>query len=337
MGSATIFDRHLVSSSRSRRLVASVPSAVSCQLSSSSIATVIMRAYKVVDAFSSRPFKGNPVAVVLDAEGLSTEEMQAIARWTNLSETTFLLPPTDPSAADYHLRIFTSLSELPFAGHPTLGSAHAALESGRVQPRNGYLVQECGRGLVKIAVEGDDPTTRRLVLELPQANITPLEGDHIEELESILGSRVLRDPAPTIIDVGAIWVVAQLETVDGLLAVDVDFARCAAFERRLGVTGVTLFATYPENASDTGPDIEVRSFSPSTGGNEDPVCGSGNGSVAVFRHHHGLLRPEGQSYTASQGQKVGRSGRIDLNVDVRGNVTVGGNCVTCVDGTLRVE
>ena len=112
------------------------------------------RAYKVVDAFSSKPFLGNPVAVVLDAEGLATAEMQAIARWTNLSETTFLLPPTS-SEADYRLRIFTPRSELPFAGHPTLGSAHAVLEAGRVMPRGGRLVQECGVGLVRIAVEGD--------------------------------------------------------------------------------------------------------------------------------------------------------------------------------------
>lgn len=113
----------------------------------------LKRNYKVVDVFTARPLLGNPVAVVLDAEGLDTAAMQGIARWTNLSETTFVLPPT-LSSADYRLRIFTPCSELPFAGHPTLGSAYAALEARRVKPRNGHLMQECGVGLVDIAVEG---------------------------------------------------------------------------------------------------------------------------------------------------------------------------------------
>jgi len=144
-----------------------------------------MRAYKVVDAFSSKPFLGNPVAVVLDAEGLATAEMQAIARWTNLSETTFLLPPTS-SEADYRLRIFTPRSELPFAGHPTLGSAHAVLEAGRVMPRGGRLVQECGVGLVRIAVEGDG-AERRLTLALPPAKVTALSAADVDELEAVIG------------------------------------------------------------------------------------------------------------------------------------------------------
>src|SRR5262245_45972460 len=132
------------------------------------------RSYKVVDVFTSRPLLGNPVAVVLDAEGLATDEMQAIARWTNLSDTTLILPP-QTSEADYHLRIFTPRSELPFAGHPTLGSAHALLEAGRVSPRpDGRLIQQCGVGLVELAVD-ERESDRQLAFTLPTAKITALQ------------------------------------------------------------------------------------------------------------------------------------------------------------------
>lgn len=287
-----------------------------------------MRAYKVVDAFSALPFKGNPVAVVLDAEGLSTADMQAIAAWTNLSETTFLLPATVPDA-DYRLRIFTPRSELPFAGHPTLGSAHAAIEAGRASPRDGVLVQECGQGLVRIAVRGED-ADRRLVLDLPAAKVTPLSADDVAELEAIIGAPVDRTLAPAIVDVGAVWVVARIPDADTVLNLAPDFARSAQFERRLGATGLSLFGAH---VGDAATAIEVRSFAPSCGVDEDPVCGSGNGSVAVFRHLNDLAA--GGSYVAAQGSKVGRDGRIDVAIDADGRVTVGGACVTCVDGVLR--
>jgi PhzF family phenazine biosynthesis protein len=287
-----------------------------------------MRAYKVVDAFSDRPFKGNPVAVVLDSAGLSDVEMQAIARWTNLSETTFLLPANDPIAS-YRLRIFTPRSELPFAGHPTLGSAHAILEAGRATPRDGVLVQECEHGLVRIAVE-QDGASRRLVLDLPDAAVTPLDPVDVDELEAIIGAPVNRDATPAIVNVGAVWVVAQLADADALLALEPDYARSARFERRLGATGLSLFGAHAHGEA----AIEVRSFAPSCGVEEDPVCGSGNGSVAVFRSLRGMLAAGGDRYVATQGQKVGRDGRISVSVDANGKVTVGGACVTCIDGIL---
>lgn len=287
-----------------------------------------MRAYKVVDAFSDRPFKGNPVAVVLDSAGLSDVEMQAIARWTNLSETTFLLPANDPIAS-YRLRIFTPRSELPFAGHPTLGSAHAILEAGRATPRGGVLVQECGHGLVRIAVE-QGGASRRLVLDLPDAAVTPLDPADVDELEAIIGAPVNRDATPAIVNVGAVWIVAQLADANALLALEPDYARSARFERRLGATGLSLFGTHAHGEA----AIEVRSFAPSCGVEEDPVCGSGNGSVAVFRSLRGMLAVGGDRYVATQGQKVGRDGRIAVSVDANGKVTVGGACVTCIDGIL---
>ena len=287
------------------------------------------RSYKVVDVFTHRPLLGNPVAVVLDAEGFETADMQRIARWTNLSETTFVLPPTS-SQADYRLRIFTPRSELPFAGHPTLGSAHAALEAKRVHPRDQRFVQECGVGLVELSVQDRDGH-RRLTFELPPAKTTDLTPDDIEELERVLGQAILREPAPAIVDVGAVWLVAQLPSVAALLALTPDFARSAAFERRLGMTGLTVFAAC--ESGDTA--IEVRSFAPSCGVDEDPVCGSGNGSVAVFRRERGLLPAAGTAYTAGQGRCVGRDGRVAVEFGAEGRIFLGGECVTCVDGTLR--
>lgn len=287
------------------------------------------RDYKVVDVFTSRPLLGNPVAVVLDAGDLDTSTMQRIARWTNLSETTFLLPPTT-AGADYRLRIFTPRSELPFAGHPTLGSAHAALEAGKVQPRGGRFVQECAVGLVELAVHGAGQR-RHLTFALPSAMVKPLQAADVDELEAILGHAVVREVAPAIVNVGPAWIVAQLSSVADLLALKPDFARSAAFERRLGVTGVTVFATHASGDA----AIEVRSFAPSCGVDEDPVCGSGNGSVAVFRRERGLLPAEGARYTAVQGQCVGRDGHIAVEVGADGKIILGGACVTCVDGTLR--
>jgi PhzF family phenazine biosynthesis protein len=288
-----------------------------------------MRKYKVVDAFTSKPLLGNPVAVVIDAEGLSDSEMQAIARWTNLSETTFLLPARF-SEADYRLRIFTPRNELPFAGHPTLGSAHAIMQAGRALPHDGVLVQECGVGLVKIKVKGhgDEQT---ITLDLPPAQMRDLSADEIDELEGVLGAPVLKEHAPAIVDVGAVWIVAAMADASAVLGLTPDFARSALFETRLGVIGITVFGKHTGGHA----DIEVHSFAPSCGVDEDPVCGSGNGSVAVFRSRRDLVDQSATRYIAGQGRRVGRDGRVAITIDERGQVSVGGSCVTCVDGSLR--
>ncbi|AQZ18860.1 hypothetical protein BZL39_O04010 [Zygosaccharomyces parabailii] len=286
---------------------------------------------KYVDAFSHFPFKGNPVAVILDGDGLSGDEMQQIARWTNLSETTFVLPPTDPKA-DYLLRIFTPGSELPFAGHPTLGSAHAVLEAGKITPRNGKIVQQCKQGLVPITIVSDN-TSPKVVLDLPKAKTSDVNFEIIPELESILGNSVDDTVLPAIIDVGPVWLVAKVTDVSTLLRVQPNLSRLSAFERSNGITGVTLFANYAPG----GPaDIEVRSFAPSCGVQEDPVCGSGNGSVAVYRAMRGLLPSGDSSYVAGQGRKIGRDGRVYVNVEASGAIKVGGHCVTCLDGMLKI-
>lgn len=288
------------------------------------------RSYKVVDVFTSRPLLGNPVAVILDADGLDTEAMQAIARWTNLSETTFVLPATT-AEADYYLRIFTPRSELPFAGHPTLGSAHALLEAGRIAPRqNGRLIQECRIGLVELNVD-EGSGDRQLALELPRARIQPLRGTDVEDLELILGREAGIKSVPAIVNVGPIWVIAQMVDANSVLNLRPDFARLSEFERRLGVTGLTVFGAHERGDA----AIEVRTFAPSCGVEEDPVCGSGNGSVAVFQWERGLLPPSG-NYVAAQGRCVGRDGRVKVNVDANGKVRIGGSCITCVDGSLLV-
>jgi PhzF family phenazine biosynthesis protein len=288
------------------------------------------RAYKVVDVFTATPLRGNPVAVVLDADGLDTETMQAVAAWTNLSETAFLLPPERPDA-DYRLRIFTPRTELPFAGHPTLGSAHAAIEAGRVVARNGRLVQECGVGLVHLNADGEG-ANRALSLLVPPATVTPLDAADVEMLESIVGTAINREVQPAIVNVGPMWIVACVSGVDRLLSLKPDFPRSAVFETGLGVTGVTLFAV-----KDGTVDIEVRTFASSQGINEDPVCGSCNGGIAVFRYARGLLPLGMTQYVATQGQCLGRSGVVTVRVDTDGKVDLGGRCVTTIEGVITTS
>lgn len=293
--------------------------------------------YKVVDVFTKRPLAGNPVAVVFDADGLVTEDMQAIANWTNLSETTFVLTPTTPEA-DYRLRIFTPRSELPFAGHPTLGSAHAILEAGRATPREGgRLVQQCNIGLVNISIE-EGPAGRLFAFTLLSAHIEPLPGADVAELECILGCTLGHEAAPARVNVGPVWMVLRMPDAAAVLDLRPDFAKLAALERRLGVTGLTVFGHYPPYppASKDEVAIEVRTFAPSCGVEEDPVCGSGNASVAAYQWARGLLPLEGTAYIAAQGRCVGRDGRVKVQVGADGQVRVGGSCITCVDGQLTL-
>jgi PhzF family phenazine biosynthesis protein len=288
--------------------------------------------FKQVDVFTQQPFKGNPVAVVLQAQGLASEQMQAIAHWTNLSETTFVLPATD-AAADYRVRIFTPGGELPFAGHPTIGTAHALIEAGAVTPRDGQVVQECGAGLVRLQVTGDAGPGRWIAFELPQPTVTPLDEEGIAELETVLGCAVRRgEAAPRLIDVGARWVVAQLESAQAVLACRPDFQRMQLRDLRDHTTGVTLFGEHEPGAP---ARIEVRSFAPAHGVVEDPVCGSGNGCVAVFIRDSGQAPRLGPAYVASQGALLGRAGQIRITMQPQ-RIEVGGQAVTCVDGRLAL-
>ena len=286
--------------------------------------------FKQVDVFTSVPFRGNPVAVVLDGSALDSAQMQRIANWTNLSETTFVLPPTTPDA-DYRVRIFTPGSELPFAGHPTIGTAHALLEVGRVSARDGSLVQECGAGLVKLSIGVDAQGERLISFDLPRPAVTELSDARIGELQAILGTALSEAARPRLIDVGARWIVAQLPDSNAVIAARPDMVRMTMQDRSANATGVVIFGAY---APGQRSSIEVRAFAPSCGVNEDPVCGSGNGCVAVFIRDSGQVAHFGTEFVSSQGQVVGRSGLLRIGI-APDRIQVGGAAVTCIDGVLR--
>lgn len=280
--------------------------------------------FKQVDVFTDIPFMGNPVAVVLNGDELSTGQMQAIANWTNLSETTFVCTPTDRQA-DYKLRIFTPRRELPFAGHPTLGSAFAVLESG-IKPKNaGKLVQECGRGLVSVYVKEG-----KLFFELPEPRINRTQSVDIDELASALGMDLNSIKESATIDVGAVWITLQLAGAEKVRNLRPDMTKLRALIPS-GVTGVTVFGIISDNAES---DIEVRSFAPTVGIDEDPVCGSGNGCVATLVKELGLIGK--QNYIASQGQCVGRNGKVEVRFTDNGKILIGGNAVTCIEGKIKI-
>ncbi len=274
------------------------------------------RAFKQVDVFTERPFLGNPVAVILESEGLDAATMQAIAGWTNLSETTFVLPASR-AEADYAVRIFTPRAELPFAGHPTLGTAHAVIEAGIATPRAGRLVQQCALGLVDVTVEDTG-----LSFRLPRYSF--------EQAPDGLAGAIGRSPpiigTPQIVDVGPRWVVSEFDSAAAIEALEPDLLALAQYDRTHQTTGLTIFAREGESG------ILVRTFAPLSGVPEDPVCGSGNGAVAAYRLHAGQVG-DGDRYHAKQGRNVGRDGRIALRIDGT-DVHVGGACVTCIDGTI---
>ncbi len=289
----------------------------------------LTRAFKQVDVFTDAPFLGNPVAVVLDAEGLDTEQMQRIANWTNLSETTFVLPATEPGA-DYQVRIFTPASELPFAGHPTIGTAHALLEAGRVKPRDGVLVQQCRIGLVKVSVTGANAADHVIAFELPSAKVEALSDAQVDELEGLLGQSVDRSARPRLVDVGARWIVAQLANADAVIAARPDMARMKVQDTAARATGVVIFSAYPPGSK---AQVELRAFAPTCGIEEDPVCGSGNGCMAVFVRDTKQVERFGSNFIVAQGQVLGRAGRVRITLRTEG-ISVGGQSVTCVSGAL---
>lgn len=274
------------------------------------------RQFSQVDVFTAVPLMGNPVAVVLDGEGLSTEQMQAMAAWTNLSETTFVLPATQVGA-DYRVRIFTPKAELPFAGHPTLGTAHAVIEAGIAAPKDGRLVQECGVGLVELTVGAD-----RLSFRLPRYVLTELTDP---EATAWISAPV-KGPAQAV-DVGPVWLVAEVDGIAALENLAHDEAALAAYYVPKGWTGATIYAA-------EGDRVVVRSFAPGDGIPEDPVCGSGNGAAAAFRLAAGQVA-SGDAYRASQGRQVGRDGWIDVRFD-GADIHIGGQCVTVIKGSAAI-
>lgn len=287
--------------------------------------------FKQVDVFTSVRFNGNPVAVVLQADTLSTQQMQKIANWTNLSETTFIVPTTDPGA-DYHVRIFTPSAELPFAGHPTIGTAHALLEAGLVEAKDGVLVQQCAVGLVKLSVVHHEDGARWIFFDLPEPKVTVLNGAEVQELEAILGTSLKDGPTPCLVDVGARWVVVQLAGAQEVLQNRPDLQRMKEQDLKGRHTGMVIFGAHEKDAQGR---IEVRAFAPAHGIDEDPVCGSGNGCVGAYLIHTGQTGHFGKDFLATQGAAIRRAGMIRLVLN--GNaIQVGGNAITCIEGMLSV-
>jgi PhzF family phenazine biosynthesis protein len=276
-----------------------------------------MRPFSQVDVFASEPLRGNPVAVVHDADGLSDADMQRFAHWTNLSETTFLLSPTDP-AADYRLRIFTPGAELPFAGHPTLGSAHAWLEAGGVPRSDGELVQQSGGGLVRIR-RGE-----RLAFQAPPLlREGPLSED--ERARVLAALDVGDDDVVDLVwgDNGPGWVVVLMRDAAAVLDVRPDWAAFGDLD--IGVVG-----PYPDGSACA---VEVRAFGPAVGVVEDPVTGSLNASIGQWLAGDRLPT----SYVASQGTALGRAGRVHVEKDGDSVVWVGGDAATTIKGTVSLD
>jgi PhzF family phenazine biosynthesis protein len=304
------------------------------------------RAFQQVDVFTDTAFLGNPLAVVLDGTDLSDAQMQAFARWTQLSETTFVLPPTPEGTAggaDYRVRIFTPGAELPFAGHPTLGTAHAWLKAGGQPRQSGQLVQECGVGLVSLkSVDGRwafaaPPLQRQIPAPALLAEVLAALGLHADE---VLAAQDLNN--------GPHWMGLLINSVDSLLALEPDHAALKRLNSKVGVAAkrevdagglirranreARAFATSTRMANDP-TDLEVRAFAAPVGIAEDPVTGSLNASLAQWLMAEGHMP---NSYSARQGTVLGRAGQVFLSQDESGQVWVGGDVVGCIQGLVTL-
>ena len=278
------------------------------------------RRFKQVDVFTAIPYLGNPLAVVLDGSGLSDAEMQAFARWTNLSETTFLMPPGD-ARADYHVRIFTPGGELAFAGHPTLGSCHAWLEAGGTPRIAGKVVQQCGVGLVDIRLESG-----RMSFAAPALKRSAPSVALLARIAEDLGLKAEQIIAAQLLDNGTAWLGLLLQSPETVLGLTPVFSDLKETGHKVGVVAMKAPGTDP-------PGAEVRGFAPHLGVNEDPVTGSLNASLAQWLIADGHA-PE--RYVATQGACLQRAGRVLIERDATGQVWVGGQAVTCIDGQVTV-
>ena len=273
--------------------------------------------FKQVDVFTDKPFYGNPVAVVFNADDISDADMKRVANWTNLSETAFICKS---SSADYRLRIFTPGRELPFAGHPTIGSAHAAREAGIISDDTKEFSQDCIAGIISLSVDESGAIHARV----PRPKVAPAQMKP-DELCDALGP--LTCVEPLLIDVGPVWLATRLESVDALYSINIDPARITELSLAVKATGVTVYAV------DEASEVHVRSFAPAEGILEDPVCGSGNAAVAAHIRDSGIIDTIGSTYTARQGAALGRNGKIQVLVD-GDDVSIGGQAVTAIDGTI---
>jgi PhzF family phenazine biosynthesis protein len=283
-----------------------------------------------LDVFSHRLLFGNPLAVVIDADGLDDAAMQAFARWTNLSETAFLLPPSD--AADYRVRIFTPRQELPFAGHPSVGSAYAAIESGLIPADKTRLVQECAAGLLPVRVEGTG-VERIIHVQAPAARLHAVASGQRELLNHALHVE-LTEADLRLVDNGPLWLVCNLHAAEIVRRLQPDLGVIASLSHAAGAVGVCVFG----QARTGGAAMAVRAFCPADGIPEDPVTGSANAAIMAFLAATGDPAGYGMRYRASQGREVGCDGHVDVARDAAsGAISIGGACAMGIRGELWLD
>ena len=269
------------------------------------------------DVFSPVPTQGNGLAVVVDAVGLTDTQMQVFAAWTNLAETTFLLPPDDPSA-DYKVRIFTPSREMLFAGHPTLGSCAAWLHSGGTPKQHGTVRQECGVGIVEIDIQRE-----MYAFAAPPTKIEPVPEQHLRAIIDALDIPADAVLQTTQLDNGPVWQVLQLTSAEQVLAVDSSLIRWPAYQ------SIGLIGAHPTGSE---CDYEVRMLAPSSGMGEDPITGSLNAAIAQWMRTEGKLT---QPITVAQGTKIDRRGRVSIWPD-NDKIWIGGDTHIVIDGTITL-
>ena len=283
------------------------------------------RRYLQLDVFADRPGAGNPLAVVLDAHDMDAAAMQAFAAWTNLSETIFFLPPSP--GADYRIRIFTPRSELPFAGHPSVGAAWAALELGLAPKPSRQLVQECAAGLLPVRVDGHD-AEHTVHVRAPRARLVEVDPRHLPLLHAVNAGVAAGQLPPALWNNGPGWWLLELADEDEVRRLQPDFPAIAALTRATAAVGLAVFgrSDAPDHA------LAVRAFCPADNVPEDPVTGSANACIAAALHAAGTLPGHDGGYIASQGRELGRDGRVHVHVDADGEVWIGGRTQAVIRG-----
>jgi PhzF family phenazine biosynthesis protein len=286
------------------------------------------RSFAQVDVFAPRPGLGNPLAVIRADDSLGAEQMQAMAAWLDLAETTFLLPPT-VAGADYRLRIFTSRQEIAFAGHPSIGSAHAALSEGWVaRPGNGVLMQECRAGVLPLRLVGESGA---ISVRVPRSRIAAQVPQHSPLLRAALGDRKLASLAPALVEGGRRWWLAELADETQVRQMQPDAAAILALAHASDSLGLCVFARSPGQDH----DLVVRAFPLGVGLQEDPASGAANAAIAAFLDEAGALAELGRRYRVSQGREMGRDAELLLEIEADDQVWVGGLSHTVVSGSMR--
>lgn len=289
----------------------------------------MQRRFTLLDVFADRPGAGNPLAVVLDCDGLDDAAMQAIARWTRLPETTFVLPPTE-AGASYRVRMFSPRREVPFAGHPSVGTAHVVLEAGLAAPVDGLLHQQCGVGVLPLRVEGAG-AARTIAVRTPRARVVEMADVDDPRLRNALRTLPAGTLPPALMDGGRRWWLAEVSGEAALRDATPAWDAIAALAEQTGAMGLCAFA----RAQDGGDyDLVVRAFVGAPARFEDAASGAANATLAAWLAHNDALPGHDGRYTVSQGREVGFDARLHLHVDADGEVWSGGHVRPVVEGML---